>query len=166
MRRIKELQFGWGDASLPVPVARNHMIRPASYRIAILLGSLQFGCGTPGQADTNDDFKQAAKWCYDQAYRDQKAKAPNWFTRYLDCRRVRVMPIEIYAYRKEADIRAIYEEMYKVAPLVDKGAMAVDSAYERWDQMKAERLGTSCGLKIEQRDGGGECVMQQTIKKR
>lgn len=76
------------------------------------------------------------------------------------------MPIEIYAYRKEAEVREVYEDMYKIAYLVDGGKMPVSSAYERWDQLVAQRLGTNCGLRIQQRDGGGQCLLVQTIKNR
>jgi len=78
------------------------------------------------------------------------------------------MPIEVFAYGqgKEAEVRKIYEEMYKIAPLVDSGKMPVKAAYERWDQMTAERLHTNCMIKVEQHDGGDHCVAVQSIRGR
>lgn len=137
-----------------------------SASVMALFAQLLSGCATPGDTYTNEDFKRASRFCYDQAYANQRARTSDWFTRYLDCRRERVMPIEIYAYRKETEVRELYDEMYKLAPLVDGGKMSAKSAYERWDQLTAERLGTNCALRIEKRDGGDHCVAVQSIKTR
>lgn len=123
-------------------------------------------CATGGGTYTNADFKRESRFCYDQAFVDQRARVSDWFGRYLDCRRVRVMPIEIYAYGpgKERELRDVYEEMDKLAPLVDSGKMSVKSAYERWDQLNEERLRTTCVLRIQQRDGGERCLALQGVK--
>lgn len=140
--------------------------RAAAAVASILLGALQLGCATSAKTYEIEDLKLAAKACYESAYADQKACVRNWFTRYLDCRRQRVMPIEIYAYRKEIAVRAIYDDMYKVAPMVDGGTMPVKSAYDRWDRMIEERLGTRCLLKVAQQDGGGRCAIVHSKRPR
>lgn len=122
------------------------------------------GCAAPGRTYTVADVKRETRLCYDQAYADQDAKAPDWFTRYLDCSRTHIMPIEVYVYRKEAEIRTIYEEMYKIAPWVDRNVVPVSVAYGKWDRLRADLLDERCALRIEEEDGGDRCLMRRIGK--
>lgn len=118
------------------------------------------GCATDAEMRlTQADFDAANKQCRAQLDQDTRLHHPRWFTRWLECKREYVMPMEIQVYRgKGRDIRAMYDKLLRIGTAVDVGLSKVEPVYDEWDRMQAE-IGIYKGICYHHPDGTQRCII-------
>jgi hypothetical protein len=116
------------------------------------------GCATSEHELTQDNIDRANKVCERKIKSDQAARDPMWFSKWIACKKERIMPFDI-AMRpdKEAAIRAMYDELAILAIGVDYGIKPVQSVYREWDRMQDEININQCLVRVEQADGSSRC---------
>lgn len=117
------------------------------------------GCATTDNHPTQANIDKANKYCEIQVNRDQQSNTRNWFTRWLECKKERVMPFDIKLQPdKEKEIRSMYERLISMGVNVDWGLWPVQDVYKEWDKMKAAIGMRSCLLRVENKDGSSYCL--------
>lgn len=130
----------------------------------VLLGA---GCASTVETEyTREQFGRAVKWCHDTARMEQVLNPDTWFSRFVACRREHVMPIEILVFQREVEVREMYDELGKIAPLVDKKQISSRSGLMKWHQLMREKLGIDCAITIEQANGEGQCAVYRAARTR
>jgi len=120
---------------------------------------LAAGCANTVNTEyTAEQFARATKWCHDNARMDQVLQPDAWFSRFVACRREHVMPFETQVFRREKEVGEMYDELARIAPLVDKKQVSARSAMMKWQQLMREKLAIDCAIIIEHADGGGQCA--------
>jgi len=120
--------------------------------------ALLAGCATSEHELTQENIDRANKVCERKIKSDQAAGDPMWFSKWIACKKDRIMPFDI-AMRpdKEAAIRAMYDELATLAIGVDYGVHPVQSVYREWDRMQDEININRCLVRVEQADGSSRC---------
>ncbi len=116
------------------------------------------GCASSDTDLTQQNIDLANKICESGIKNDQARKDPMWFSKWIACKKERIMPFDI-AMRpdKEAAIRAMYDELAILAIGVDYGIKPVQSVYREWDRMQGEIDINRCLVRVEQADGSSRC---------
>lgn len=120
---------------------------------------LLLGCATTGEMPTQSAINQANKICEDQVNTDQGQRNPKWFTRWLECKKSRVMPFDIALYpAKEKEIRAMYDRLIYLGANVDMGFSRVEEVYAEWDKMQRDIKMKGCLIRLNAADGSSRCA--------
>ncbi len=122
---------------------------------------LLIGCATSGNELTKENIDRANKVCEAQIKADQLQRNPKWFTRWLECKKEKLMPFDIMTYpTDEEEIRAMYDRLLIIGKNVDLGIWRVQDVYKEWDKMKLEIGMHTCLIRISERDGSSRCAPQ------
>ncbi|NMG65128.1 hypothetical protein GPA19_09235 [Azoarcus indigens] len=127
---------------------------------------LAAGCAHAEHEYTAEQFVRATKWCHDNARMDQGLQPDAWFSRFVACRREHVMPFEIQVFRREKEVGEMYDELARIAPLVDKKQVSARCAMMKWQQLMQEKLAIDCAITVEHADGGGQCAGLRAVQVR
>ncbi len=133
--------------------------KPTSIWICFFVVFVLSACASHDKVLSQENIDAANEQCTQQVNLDRTLNVANWFTRWLECKRDKVMPFDIMVYpSKEKEIRAMYDKLIVLGFNVDKGIVPVQTVYKELDTMQRVIGMKQCLIRQVHADGSSDCV--------